>query len=57
LLHDYNNCKTRIFLGTENRSELADGCIREGPQEKRNGDIKMFQNENKINPFRVTLLV
>jgi len=53
LLHDYNNCQNSILICTENRSELTDGCIREGPQEKRNGDIKMFQNENKINSFRV----
>jgi len=26
-------------------------CIREGPQEKRTGDIKIFQNEKNINKF------
>ena len=49
-VHDYNNCKN-IVLCTKNRSQLAmaypDELIWELPQEKRDGDIKMFQNENK----------
>ena len=49
-VYDYNNCKN-IFLCTKNRSESAmaypDELTGELPQEKRDGDIKMFQNENK----------
>jgi len=45
-VHDYNNCKNIIFLCTKNKSELAmaypDELIGELPQEKRDGDIKMF---------------
>ena len=49
-VHDYNNCKN-IVLCTKNRSQLAmaypDELIGELPQEKRDGDRKMFQNKNK----------
>jgi len=50
-VHDYNNFKNIIFLCTKNRSELAmaypDALKGNCPKQKRVGDIKMFQNENK----------